>query len=482
MSELEWKPKKSSSFPLHLQISNYIKMKILNGEWPLGTRIPSQRILAKQFGVNRSTIVTALEELTADGLIEAKVGSGTKVVNNTWSLLASTPPPDWLSYVQSGIHEPNTHIIQKINESEANPNIIRLGTGELSPELLPKKQMAALLQNMEEPLYLGYEEPKGNHDLRVTIGHFLERKGIAVSPASILVVSGALQALQLISIGLLKRGSVIFHETPSYLNSVHVFQSAGMKLFGIPIDHEGMITDSIDLLKRQHNGALLYTIPSFHNPTGIIMSENRKQQLLAVCKNSALPIIEDDVYGDLWFESPPPKPMKASDNEGNVLYIGSVSKSFSPGLRIGWIVGPEPVIDRLADIKMQTDYGSSTLSQYVVNKWIKSGLYEDYLNQVRKELKFRRDFALTLLAKYFSDIVTWNIPAGGFYIWLELQDGISTRKLFDLALQEGILINPGSIYDKNDQVHLRLSYSYASLADLEKGMIRLSELIKGIIG
>lgn len=155
-----------------------------------------------------------------------------------------------------------------------------------------------------------------------------------------------------------------------------------------------------------------------------------------------------------------------------------MSKTFSPGLRIGWLVGPESVIDRLSDIKMQTDYGSSSLSQYAVNKWLNSRMYEDYLKQIRKELKYRRDFTIQLLNKYFSDIATWSTPQGGFYIWLRLSSSISTRKLFEAALQEGILLNPGSVYDKNDQHHLRLSYSYASIEDLEKGLIRISELIK----
>ncbi len=476
---MEWKPQKSSAIPLHLQISHYMKKKILNGEWIIGTKIPSQRVLAKRYEVNRSTIVTALEELAADGLVEPKVGSGTRVVNNTWSLLASTPPPDWISYVRSGIHEPNINTIQIINKAEADPTIIRLGTGELSSDLLPHEQMKKFLQkDMGDTLSLGYEEPKGSRELRETISHYVKGKGIEAGPSSILIVSGALQALQLISIGLLKRGSVIFHETPSYLNSVHVFQSAGMNLFGIPHDQEGIQPDSIGRLKRQHHASLLYTIPSFHNPTGTLMSEERRRQLLEVCQKEALPIIEDDVYGELWLDSPPPKPMKANDQQGNVLYVGSVSKSLSPGLRIGWIIGPEPVIDRLADIKMQTDYGSSSISQSIVNKWIKSGLYEEYVNQVRQELKTRRDFTVGILNTYFSDLASWHIPKGGFYIWLKLQSGISTRKLFEVALQEGILLNPGSVYDKHDQQHLRISYSYASLAELEKGLKRLSELIR----
>lgn len=167
--------------------------------------------------------------------------------------------------------------------------------------------------DIDETLALGYEEPKGNFAFRETLSHYLKGKGIEVSPASIMIVSGALQALQLISVSLLKRGSVIFHETPSYLNSIHVFQSAGMNLLSIPLDNEGMQYESISRLKRQHQAALLYTIPTFHNPTGASMSEKRKQQLLKVCQKEAFPIIEDDVYSELWFDSPPANPMKASD-------------------------------------------------------------------------------------------------------------------------------------------------------------------------
>lgn len=479
MPEIKWKPQKNSTIPLHQQISDYVKRKILNGEWTVGTKIPPQRRLAELFEVNRSTIVTALDELVADGLIESKVGSGTKVINNTWNLLASVSPPDWISYVTSGIHKPNITLIQEINKAEANPNFIRLGTGELSPDLLPNKKMQELLQiDNEQSLSLGYTEPKGSLSLRKTVSDHLKLKGIDASPESILIVSGGLQALQLISIGLLRRNSTILHETPSYLISVHVFQSAGMHLLGIPLDEEGMRYDSIERLKRQHDAALLYTIPNFHNPTGSLMSNRRRTELLKICQKESIPIIEDDVYGDLWCEGPPPKPLKCNDTQGNVLYIGSVSKSLSPGLRIGWIVGPEPVIERLADIKMQTDYGSSSLSQYAVEKWISSGWYEDFLKNIKDELQVRRDFTIKILEKFFSDIATWSVPKGGFYIWLKLQSEISTRKLFDLALREGILINPGSVYDKNDNQHLRLSYSYASIEQLEKGLIHLSQLIK----
>jgi GntR family transcriptional regulator, regulator for abcA and norABC len=478
MSE-EWNLNKASAVPLHQQIYDYMKRKIMNGEWPVGTRIPTQRELAARFGVNRSTVVYALGELAADGLMASRVGQGTRVANNTWSLLAAAPPPDWNRYVTSGSHQPNLQMIQQINRAEANPGIVRLGTGELSPEMLPADEMKRLFNgSLAGRFTLGYSEPKGNLYLREILSTYLREKGIDASPASILIVSGALQGLQLISLGLLHAGSTIFVETPSYLNSLQVFQSAGMQVHGLPMDDEGLMTETIGRLKRQHNAALLYTIPSFHNPTGTLMPAGRRGELLQTCIRERLPVIEDDVYGDLWFEAPPPSPLKAGDRQGLVLYMGSMSKTLGPGLRIGWIVGPEPVIERLADIKMQTDYGSSSLSQHAVAEWLSSGLYDRHLSRIRAELKSRRDFTLALLDRYYAGLAEWQIPQGGFYIWLRMRQPVSLRQLFDQALREGLLLNPGPVYDRQDQQHLRLSYAYASCEQLERGLIRLAELIR----
>lgn len=474
MKQLDWKPNRFSSVPLHKQIKEFIKNKILHGEWTVGTKLPSQRILANAFEVNRSTVVNALEELAALGLIEGKTGGGTKVINTTWSMLAAAAPTDWNSYVQAGIHPPNMTTIQEINRAEFQPGIIRLGTGELSPDLLPYNEMPQLFGRLSDRmLSLGYEEPKGNFFLRQQIATRVQQAGIQASPSSILIVSGALQALQLISIGLLRRGSTVLTESPSYLHSLHLFQSAGMKLHGVPMDQQGIRAQAIAAYKKQYKGAILYTIPSFHNPTGIVMSEGRRKDVLQVCEDERLPLIEDDVYRDLWMDAPPPAPLKANDRNGNVLYIGSMSKSVSPGLRIGWIIGPEPVIDRLADIKMQVDYGSSSLSQWAAGEWLASGLYERQLYMIRKQLAIRRNAAIQALTNDFQDVASWDVPTGGFYIWLRLQEPVPMRELFETALQEGVLLNPGHLYDRNASQSIRLSYSYASLEEIETGIRKL---------
>lgn len=479
MEQPIWRPNRHLPTPLHIQITQYLRDKIAGGEWPVGTRLPSQRSLAESFGVNRSTVVAALGELTAAGMIEGGRGGGTKVVNHTWGVLASTPPPDWNAYVSAGIHRPNLPAVQEINRAEFRPGMLRLGTGELSPELLPQAEMGRLLRRMADHVPdLGYGEPNGDLMLREVLTARLNGLGIPASPASILIVSGALQALQLISVGLLQRGSTVLLERPSYLYSVPVFQSAGMKLQGVPMDDEGLRPELVAPYAKQYGGSLVYTIPTFHNPTGIVMSQQRRTRLLEACQSVGLPILEDDVYRDLWLDEPPPPPLKALDTSGGVLYMGSLSKTLSPGLRIGWITGPQHVIERLADIKMQSDYGSSALSQRMAAEWLSSGMYDDHVDRLRTQLRVRRSTALNALNKYFGGgLADWSIPQGGFYIWLKLHKSSAPRKLFDAALKRGILINPGHLYDRESGNRIRLSYAFVSLEELVSGIARLADIV-----
>ncbi|WP_269773987.1 PLP-dependent aminotransferase family protein [Bacillus siamensis] len=465
--------------PKYLQIIDYIKEKIGNGEWPIGSKIPSQRTLAKHFEVNRSTVITALEELTADGLIEGRMGKGTVVINNTWTLLAKNSSPDWDQYVNSGIQQPSRRIVQEINTSESNPELIQLSKGELSNEIFPlavmKEIMGKVSQNIEA---FGYEEPKGYLPLREALSGYLRTSGIQASPSSILIVSGALQALQLISMGLLQRGSTVFLDQPSYLYSLHVFQSAGMNLTGLPMDKEGLLPNHIHMTKGERGRALLYTNPCFHNPTGILMSERRREEILTASEKNQLPVIEDDIYRELWIDNIPPAPIKTMDKNGHVLYLGSLSKTLSPGLRIGWMVGPEPVIERLSDIKMQTDYGSSSLSQRVAAEWLISGEYQQHLEYVRHQLRMRRRYVTRALETYMKSAAQWSIPEGGFFIWLKIIPSISMKLLYKKALAKGILLNLGSIYAQEKGNYIRLSYAYASLEDLQKGIYELGLIIE----
>lgn len=466
------------SKPKYVMIVEHVKEKIAKGEWIIGSRISSQRELATTFGVNRSTVITALEELMAEGLIEGRAGMGTVVTNNTWTLMGNQSSANWNENVKLGIHKASLATVQEINEAESNHQLIQLSKGELSPDIFPLEEMKSVVRKVSDQLLpFGYEEPKGNLHLRKAISEHLKKDGIDASPSSILVVSGALQALHLISIGLLSKGSSVLLEVPSYLYSLSVFQSAGMKLRGLPMDKEGVMVNSI-YRSSESEESILYTIPTFHNPTGRLMPEKRRKELMEICEREQLPIIEDDVYRELWIDAPPPPSLKSTDKYGNVLYIGSLSKSLSPGLRIGWVVGAESVISRLADLKMQSDYGSSSLSQRVAAEWLSSGLYETHLSYVRDQLKVRRDAALKALEQYLSSYASWEEPNGGFFIWVKIKPDFKVSQLFRKAMSKGILLNPGSIYAVNSGQFIRLSYAFASLEEIKEGIIQLRKIIK----
>jgi len=471
---LEWKPDRASKVSLVKQIVGYVKHQVLKGDWLCGDILPPQRTLAKTFEVNRSTVVAALTELSLEGVIESTVGKGTVIANNSWSFLFSSPTPDWGNYIDQGFHKSNLPTIQAINEYEFIEDIIRLSTGEISSSLMPHEAFSTVLSKLaKNPKPYCYMEPLGLYDLRLALCNYLKYLGLDITPKEILIVSGSLQALQLISLSLLGNESKVFVESHSYAKSLNVFDFSGVEMHAVPVDKNGAIpwminTSSID------GPSILYTIPTFHNPTGITMNLNRRQEVLDWCKNHNFPIIEDDAYGELYFDTPPPAPIKTLDDSGNVLYLGSVSKSIAPGFRIGWIVGPESIIERLGDIKMQTDYGASTLSQWFMTYFINDGHYENHLTVLRQTLKERCQLMLRILEDHFSDIASWNTPAGGFYIWLKFKQPISTKKLFDRALGEKVLINPGYIYGFNENYYVRLSYCYESADTMEKGLRALS--------
>lgn len=471
---MDWKPVKQKHSTYHQQIVDWFTERIASGDFPVGTKCPTQRTLALQFEVNRSTITTAMEELKANGLLETRVGSGTFIAENPWPLLLAHPK--WQQHINMSIHKPNIETIQLINEYEQRQDIIRLGTGELAPDLLPTKQLEdSLKQLMLSSRAIGYSEPQGSLVLRENLCHHLKKRGIDTTPSNILVVSGALQAFQLIALGLLERGSLVFQQQASYLNSIHPFQSAGMQMYDLDLQ-----SDVFETLQRTKKNrlAIVYTIPTLDNPTGRNWSKEEKVSIYEACKKLSIPILEDDVYGELHFDETNELPIKTLDTTGHVLYVSSVSKTISPGLRIGWVVGPKTVIKRLADIKMQTDYGSSAISQAVVTHWLSSGLYESHLKQLRISLQQRAHYMEQLLVLHFKDFATWDTSKGGFYIWVRFGQPVITKALFLQLLEQKILINPGYIYQPTDFHHLRLSYAYASFEQMEQGLELLATMIQ----
>ncbi|WP_099300678.1 aminotransferase-like domain-containing protein [Bacillus sp. Marseille-P3800] len=456
-----WKPKRMEGRSLTLQIKEWMLEQITEGHWSIGMRLPSQRKLASELDVNRSTIIHVLEDLKADGVLEAKQGSGIYVKARGWEYTLSQHMPDWHKRMKHSTYKANIDTVQQINEFEQDETIIRLGTGELSPDLIPTE---ALLSSMKSLTMtnkdFGYSEPLGSLTLRNVLTEYLQKRGIHTNAKNIVIVSGGLQALQLISIGLLQLGSTIGYDSPSYLHSLPSIPTRS-------VYHEP---------KRQKKHSIYYTIPTLSNPTGRILSCQQRQSLLQSYHDRHTPIIEDDVYHELTFADAPPA-LKSFDRSGQVLYIGSVSKVLSPGLRVGWLVGPQSVIAHLADLKMQLDYGSSTLSQQVVAQWLLSKRFETHTNLLREELKARALFTEAILLRDFASIATWESSKGGFYIWLRIKQPVVTKSLFLTMLKRKILIHPGYMYKPNDYHHIRISYSYCHKEELEKALMILAEEI-----
>lgn len=511
---IDWKPDRASGKPVTEQIVDYMCEQVSSGNWPIGSRLPSQRALAEWFGVNRSTVIAAVAELSDYGIVEGRRGGGTRIVSNTWSLMLPGAP-DWADYVGSGFFKANNATIQAINRYEFAPGMTRIGTGEIDPRLFSKSMWRHVLGEAANEIdSLGYPPPEGLPQLREAIANHMRDSGIECAPEQVLVTSGALQALQLISVSLLPANSTVYAEAPSYIKSLQVFQSAGMHLEGVPMDgggidvhalndsltgrrssssvssvsatvstpDDGRISDALDasmsvmpvpssasaecrpsgIGRKRRGDAILYTIPTNHNPTGITMDDRRRRELIECCVANRLPIIEDGAYRDLYFEDDAPLPLKAFDETGMVIALGSASKSLAPGLRIGWMIAAEPIVQRLADVKMQVDYGASVLSQWAFARFLSSGLYDEYVAELKTELLRRRDCAMRVLQEKLGDCAHWNVPKGGFYIWLTFDRPMRMGRLFQLAVEHGVLLNPGDIYDFAANNSLRLSYSYTT--------------------
>lgn len=485
---IDWKPDRTSNVPVTEQIVDYMCHQVSSGVWPIGARLPSQRAMAEGFGVNRSTVVAAITELADYGIVEGLHGAGTRIVSNTWSLMLPGAP-DWADYVSSGFFEANNATIQTINRMEFAPNIARLGTGELDPRLFPRDMWKQVLTEAAQEIdSLGYPPPAGMTVLREAIAAHMCRSGVNCTPAQVLITSGALQALQLISVSLLSAGSTVFAEAPSYIKSLQVFQSAGMRLSGVPMDDQGLRADALERALGEYRAvsgkgadAVLYTIPTNHNPTGVTMTNQHRHDLIDCCVANRLPIIEDNAYQDLYFGGEMPKPLKTMDETGMVITLGSASKSLAPGLRIGWIIANEPIVQRLADVKMQMDYGASLLSQWAFARFLTSGLYDRYLVDLKRELHRRRDAAMESLERHFLGRAHWSRPDGGFYVWLTFEQPVRTSRLFQAALKRGVLLNPGDIYDFEGDNSLRLSYAYTTPEEFEASVDVLAQVVREVL-
>ncbi|MDQ0297610.1 GntR family transcriptional regulator of abcA and norABC [Salibacterium salarium] len=461
----------------YLKIVEYIEKKVNTGEWTAGRKLPSQRELAKGFGMNRSTVIHALEVLKDQELIESKAGSGTYVASQLSPLSQQI---NWNRYSKFSVHPSSNQAVKKINTLETHSNMIQLGKGELHPDLFPKKDFQKSLRSVAD-LYdaYGYNDGTGDNRLKTAVRSYLQENGVQYSTNSILIVSGALQALQLISLGLLQYGSNVFAQQTSYIHSLHVFRTTGMQMKGIPFHNNTLDTSYLEKqLRSNKSPSILYVNPTFHNPTTETMPLETKKEIAKLSKEYKIPVIEDDIFRDLWLDSTPPPPIASVDTAGHTLLVGSFSKTIALTLRIGWIAGPADVIEKLSDLRMQLDYGSSYLPQLAIYDFIASGNYEKHLQVLREKLRQRRDYFIHLLETHLQEVAQWNIPEGGLFIWVTFREEINIRKLWSQLIDNGIVVNPGFMYSPYPNQSIRLSYASCTEEEMKKGVLSIKKILQ----
>ncbi|GGH84272.1 DNA-binding transcriptional MocR family regulator [Pullulanibacillus pueri] len=467
-----WRPDRTVKKPMYKQIAEYIENGIGDGTFPLDKPLPSERNLAHLYGVNRSTIVSAYAELEARGVVERKKGSGTIISRDIWGL-AKKRIPSWNKYIEAGTFLPNLPVMQRIRKETEESQLINLASGELSADLFPDDFIRKTLLTKEFKGHLGYDHPQGHSDLRQTlVKHVKDFRNIITKPESILMTSGAQQAIHLVIECLLKPGDAVVIENPSYNYSLPIFKTAGLKVYSLEVGEKGIRPQDLIELHKKHQIKMLFLNPIFQNPTGTLLPYSQRKEILNISSQYGIPVIEDDPYSLLPFTEDRVSTLKSMDMNGNVLYISSLSKIAAPGLRIGWIIGPPSVIERLADAKQQFDFGHSALSQWIGNQFLSSPYFEEHLEHLKVALKRRRDTMIRCLNEHFHDQIEFYSPLGGIHMWCRFKEDIDENRLLEQAIAEGMIFAPGSTLG-TEKGCIRLTYARGNEEVIRHGIQRL---------
>ncbi|HWO78250.1 MULTISPECIES: PLP-dependent aminotransferase family protein [Bacillus] len=476
---MDWKPNRADKTPIYKQIANYIEQGISSGVFSPDSVLPSERALANELQVNRSTVVAAYEVLQSLGLVERKRGSGTRISTDIWGI-SHKRIPNWTRYVEDGSFLPNLPLVQRIRTETQKNNLINLASGELTPRLFPTDQFRTILSDHPFMGHLGYDHPLGNVILRETIAsHVKEYKDIDTSSSSILITSGAQQALHLIVQCLLKPGDAVAIEDPSYCFSLPLFKSAGLRTFLLPVDEDGFNPDDLISLHKKHRIRMVFLNPDHQNPTGTVLSLERRKKVLELSAKFGIPIIEDDPYSLTTFDGNVHPTLKTMDHDRNILYISSLSKIIASGLRIGWVIGPPQVIQRLADAKQQVDFGHSVFPQWIANEFLGSTHFGKHISMLRKELKYQRDEITASLEETLSGETEFFIPEGGIHVWCKLNSISNEYHLLEESMRRGVAFVPGSILGSK-KGYVRFTFGRGERHLIREGISRFADALKSI--
>jgi DNA-binding transcriptional MocR family regulator len=414
---------------LHARLSDAIRQAVERGSLVPGTRLPSERALARRLAVSRSTVVAAYDGLRADGLLESRQGSGTRVAGGSTNTPAVSPV--------------DRHVVGSLYRAllEDKRDVLSLAYAIQPAHPRVAEAAADVITEHGSELFshTGYA-PRGLPELRAALAELHTREGMPTSSEQILVTTGAQQAINLAAVEFLAPGDALVVESPTFAGTLDNFRARGARLAPVPIDAEGVDARGVDELVDRLAPAAIYLMPSFHNPTGVLLSESRRRRLAEISASTRVPLIEDNALEHNRLDLVPPPPVAAfAPSDAPVLTVGSFSKLAWGGLRLGWMRGPESIVDRLARRKVITDLGTPLLDQAIGVRLL------EHVDELRadRQSELRANLALvsTLLRERLPEW-EWEVPQGGPSLWVRLPVG-SASAFAQVALRHGVEVVDG---------------------------------------
>jgi 2-aminoadipate transaminase len=366
--------------------------------------------------------------------------------------------------------------------------IIGFTGGMYDEESFPWREVKEIFNESsldEWKIMLQYGSTAGLQSLREELSKFMKGHSISASPyKEIIVTSGSQEGIDLVTRVLINPGDVIVVGAPTYLSALSAFKTADPDIRLVELDKDGMKSDALEeaIKEVESEGKrvkLVYVIPSFQNPTGSIMPPERREKFVKLAKKYDFLILEDNPYGYISFEKPMPKPIKAYDDEGRVIYTSTFSKIVSPGMRIGWLVAHPEFIAKLVEAKSRTSISNTLISQHAAAELFKRGYVDEQINKMVKVYRKKRDVMLETMDAFFPEEVKWNHPKGGLFLWVTLPKHVNTSEILMEVIQKGVAYIPGNnFYTTDTHNHMRLNYSHPSIEDIVEGIKILAELLK----
>ena len=464
----------------YLQIAEGIEKMIHEEVLRIGERLPSVRLLSEEKGISMGTAFQAYYHLEGKGLIESRPKSGYYVrFNNKRFRDMPTMAP-----VEPEIQEVSMEeMVAQVYGNLASEDVINFSIAAPDISLLPAAKLnKSVVQALRSSSHhcIQYEDVQGNIELRKQVARLAFNWGGKFTGNDVMITSGCMEALALCLRAITKAGDAVAIEAPTYFGILQLLESLSLKAVEIPCNPDtGIDLKQLELAIKKFNVKACLFIPSFNNPVGSCMPDDTKKKLVQLITKYKVPLIEDDIYGELYFGKSRPKTCKSFDTEGWVLYCSSVSKSLAPGYRIGWCI-PGKFMAKVKHLKMTYGITSPTLTQSAIAHFLSIGRYEYHLRNLRKSLHTQCLRYMQGIIEFFPDDVKISRPAGGFILWIELNKKVNSFKLFQQALKQNISITPGQIFSlKGNYNHcIRISFGHAYNNDVEYGLKALGQLIR----